>query len=230
MKRLAWLLLSMFALTSVASPAFAQREILCGFTGFDYAVPQVPGSGIPVPFLSNGDSYFAVGAVTSFSPLLSGVVIPGTEHTFYLFDAVAANTSFSGNVLEVLFQPHARIRLYEDFANNLDYGTSPPNATSPSTFTDGTLIVGADVNQLELVYDYNSNVGIFDGTATLDEGSDLFAIPAGQRGGWLMSGQAGPPNSSVPSGYLNQLNGQIQVPSVTPVAHKTWGSIKALYR
>jgi hypothetical protein len=45
-----------------------------------------------------------------------------------------------------------------------------------------------------------------------------------------MSGHAGRPNATVPDGYVNQLDGEIQIPSVTPTSHKTWGSLKALYR
>jgi hypothetical protein len=230
MKRKAWLPL-FAAMTILAVPAHAQREFLCGFTGFDYVAPQGPGGGptIPTPFLSNGDGYRSVGFVTSFSPLITGL-LPGAEHTYYLSDATVATSSFLNNTLEVFFAPHARFSVYEDPANNGVYGINPPNGTAPSSFTDGVLLIGADINQLSLVYDYDANQGNFDGTATLDAGSDLFLIPVSRRSGWVMSGQAGVPNATVPAGYVNQINGQVEIPSVTPTAHKSWGSLKALYR
>ena len=231
MKRKAWLLL-FAAMTILAVPAHAQREFLCGFTGFDYVVPANPGGGptTPTPFLANGDGYRAVGFVTSFSPVFTGTLLAGAEHTFYLSNATVAASSFTNNTLEVLFAPNARLDVYEDPANNASYGTNPPNGTSPSNFADGTLIIGAAVNSFVLVYDYDSNQGNFDGSATLDSGSDLFLIPPTRRAGWVMSGQAGVPNATVPAGYVNQINGQVEIPSVTPAAHKSWGALKALYR
>jgi hypothetical protein len=143
---------------------------------------------------------------------------------------MAVYTVFSNNVLEVAFAPHARMRLYEDGANNGDYGTNPVNATSPSTFIDGTLMLGADVNNLILVFDYDTNQGNFQGEATLDEGSDLNLIPPGRRAGWVMSGTAGRPNATIPAGYVNQLAGEMQIPTVVAGEKTTWGHLKALYR
>ena len=230
MMRKALLLLFTAGALFLAAPSFAQvpHENLCGFLGFDYVTN---GSSTAVPYIVAGSQYRAVGFVTSFNTTLfpSGTLLPGAEHTFYL-EAVAGSTTWDGTNLLVYFADHARIRLYEDPANNGDYGTNPVNATSPSSFTDGTLVLGADVNQLTLFYDYSISSGFFDGTATLDEGSDLGYIAPARRGGWIMSGHAGPPNPSIPVGYANQMSGQIDIPGATPVAHKSWGALKALYR
>lgn len=228
--------LSRFFLTAVlvlfAVPAqSATREFLCGFTGFDYVVPATPGGGgIPTPFLALNDEYCAVGFITSMSPLLAGVTNPADEHTFHLSEAMASSIYWDGVVLEVIFAPHARFRVYEDANHNAVYGVNPVNATSPATFTDGALILGADVTNLVLVYDYSVNQGNFDCSAALDEGTQLGAIPADQRAGWVMSGTAGRPNATIPDGYVNQLSGEVQIPSVTPAAHKSWGALKHLYR
>jgi len=231
MKRLPRLIL-FAALALFAVPAqSATREFLCGFVGYDYVLPAAPGGpGIPTPFLALNDEYCGVGFVTSMSPLLAGVTNPADEHTFHLAEAMASSVYWDGQTLEVIFAPHARFRLYEDVNHNAVYGVNPVNATSPSTFTDGTLILGADITNLVLVYDYTVNQGNFDCQAELDEGSQLGAIPASQRAGWVMSGTAGRPNSTVPDGYVNQLSGEVQIPAVTPAAHRSWGSIKHLYR
>ena len=228
MKRNAWLLL--FAVTvAFAAPAQAQGDFLCGYTGFDFVVPQTPQPTIPTPFITTGDEYRAAGHVTSFSSMFTGVV-GGGEHTFYLANASVTSQSFVGGVLEVTFAPNARFRIYEDGANNADYGVNPANATSPSTFVDGMLLLGADVDNLVLIYDYNDNSGNFLGNATLDEGAALWVVPPSRRAGWVLGGQAGRPNASIPEGYVNQISGEVQIPSATPAAHKTWGQIKTLYR
>lgn len=231
MKRLPRLLL-FAAVTLFAVPAqSATREFLCGFTGFDYVVPAAPGTPglIPTPFLALGDEYCAVGFVTSMSPLLAGVTNPTDEHTFHLAEAMTSSIYWDGSVLEVIFAPHARYRIYADAVHNASYGVNPPNPTAPPTFVDGTLVLGADISNLVLVYDYTTNQGNFDCSAVLDEGSQLGAIPPAQRAGWVMSGTAGRPNATIPDGYVNQLSGEVQIPSVVPAAHRSWGSLKKLY-
>lgn len=236
MKRRAWLLL--LAAVTFAAPAYSQTQTLFGFTGFDYVQTSAPGglrvqrSAVP-NFLQVTDLYHAVGFITSFSPLLVGPDLGANEYTFHLYDASVATSTLVGNVLEVSFDDNARVRAFEDSRTTgtaAVYGVNPPNATSPSTFEDGTLILGADIDQLILVYDYNSSQGNFLGNATLDEGTMLGQIPSGQQGGWIMSGLAGRPNATVPDGYVNQLSGELVIPTATNSKQKTWGSIKALYR
>ncbi len=231
MKRLQPLLL-LAALVLFAAPAHsADRVFLCGFTGYDYVNEANPsGGGIPTPFLALNDEYCGVGFITSMSPLLAGVTNPADEHTFHLSEAMASSIYWDGAVLEVIFAPHARFRIYEDANHNADYGVDPVNATSPATFTDGTLILGADVTNLVLVYDYTVNQGNFDCMADIDEGSQLGAIPAEQRSGWVLSGTAGRPNATIPDGYVNQLDGEVQIPPATAAESRSWGSIKNLYR
>lgn len=236
MKRRALLLL--LAAVTFAAPAHAQTQTLFGFTGFDYVTAPGPGGVRVRPaaspnFLAVADQYHAVGFITSFSPLIVGTDMGANEYTFHLYDAVVATSTLFGNVLEVSFQDNARVRAWEDSRTTgtaAVYGVNPPNATSPGTFEDGTLALGADVDQLVLVYDYDTNQGNFLGNATLDEGALLGQIPSGQQGGWIMSGLAGRPNATVPDGYVNQLSGELVIPSATNSRKGSWGSIKALYR
>lgn len=232
MKRIALLLLLTGTALWTAAPARAANVTLLGFTGFDYVEPSPgpPGPG----FLKNGDVYDEIGFVTSFDALLAGYVNPTTnEYTFWLNSANVITSTFTNNTLEVQFAPNARFSVFEDpkcCGTPATYGTLPPNATAPGTFSDGTLILGASINNLVLTYSYDTFQGNFFGTATLDAGSDLVAIPPARRSGWLLGGQAGPPNATVPAGYVNQVSGELQIPDATPAQHKSWGAIKALYR
>ncbi len=236
MKRRALLLL--LAAVTFAAPAYSQTQTLFGFTGFDYVAAPGPGglrasSPSESSFLGVADQYHALGFITSFSPILVGLDNVANEYTFHLYDATVATSTLFGNVLEVSFADNARMRAFEDSRTTgtaAVYGINPANGTSPSTFEDGTLILGADVDQLVLVYDYDSNQGNFIGTATLDEGSLIGQIPPSQVGGWVMSGLAGRPNATVPQGYINQLSGELVIPTATNSKAKSWGSIKTLYR
>lgn len=236
MKRRAWLLL--LAAVAFAAPAYAQTQTLFGFTGFDYVQSAAPGglkvNRAAVPnFLAVTDNYHAVGFITSFSPIVVGPDMVANEYTFHLYDATVATSTLVGDFLEVSFQDNARVRAFEDSRSTgtaAVYGINPPNATSPSTFEDGSLILGADVDQLVLIYDYSTSQGNFLGNANLDEGSLLGQIPPGLQAGWIMSGLAGRPNATVPDGYVNQLSGELVIPTATNSRHGSWGSLKRLYR
>ena len=233
MKRNAVLLL-LAATFSFATAAKADNITLLGFTGFDY-VQSGPGpGGAPPGFLQVGNSYHAVGFVTSFHSMMTGVINNATnEYTFYIDNASVTASSYVNDVLEVNFANNATLTVYEDSRSTgtaASYGINPPNATAPSTFIDGTNALTADVDNLTLVYDYTTAQGNFEGTASLVGGSKLYVIPPAQRNGWVLGGLAGAPNATVPAGYVNQISGEIQIPGATNATQKTWGSLKALYR
>lgn len=243
MKRMTWLLF-FTACLGLAASAQAQipNETLFGFTGFDYQIVGLPMNtviGTPPTedaFLDNvGDGYAAVGFVTSFASLLAPSVDQvNNEYTFHLSGGVVNQVAFAGGFLEVVFNPGARLRLYEDpvlgGASAAVYGVNPANATAPSSFNDGTLILGAALSNLHLFYDYGTNTGAIDANATLDEGTLLGTIHPARRSGWLLSGEAGRPNGTIPAGYEHQLSGDVQIPGATKTAHQSWGAVKALYR
>ena len=225
MKRKA-LLLIFTAAMALATPVFAQDVFLIGFTGFDYEDADNNAT-----YLDVGEGYKAVGFVTSVGPLLDPYYDPSTyEYTFHMYDLTVGSRFFGGGVLEVYFNNGGRGRYYEDAGTAASYGINPPNATAPSTFTDGGLLLGGSIDNFVLTYDFNFDQGNFVGQMNLDEGSALVYVPAGQRNGWHLGGLAGRPNATVPDGYDNQIEGECRIPDATPTTTKTWGSIQALYR
>ncbi len=228
-------LLLLFAAAMVfAVPARAQTyQILFAFTGFDYQDPNtVPGPNPDPGYLAVGEGYNIVSFVTSFGPLLSPYVDPSLyEYTHFLTGMTVKAHSYFAGFLEADFNDGGRSRYYRDpklGGTAADYGVNPPNATSPSTFTDGSLRLGGRVDGGILTYNFNTSSGNLSATMTLDEGPDLVYIPPGSETGWTLAGTFGPPNP-IPTGYDNQVVGECEV-LVTPVTHKTWGAVKALYR
>jgi hypothetical protein len=126
------------------------------------------------------------------------------------------------------------VRYFEDpvvgGASNATYGTNPPNATAPSTFIDGLLLLGGQMTDFHLTYDTDFNEGSWTANVCLDEGDALIYVPNEQRCGWIMAGQLGRPNPTIPQGYDNQVSGECRIPDVTPTTVRSWGSIKSLYR
>ena len=240
MKRIALLLLSA-SLLAVAGPAFAtggEDELLISFTGFDYESPDPSGT-----YLDLGEGYKVVGFVTSAGAIIATYVdMTAYEYTIYIRDLTVNGRFFAFPNLTVTFANNGRGSYYAD-AFPADggtagtYGVNPPNATAPSTFIDnptadplaGERITG-DVDNFVLVYNFVTNSGSFGGNMTLDGGPDLTYIPAAQRPGWVLGGLLGPPNGTIPLGYDHQVDGECRIPGKTPAAHKTWGSLKALYR
>jgi hypothetical protein len=217
------------ALPALAMAASADVPLL-GFSGYDYHLAS-PAS---THYLDVGDAYFSLGLVTSFDATLLGGHFDTSlnEYTFILNGLTVNASYYSGGFLEADFaNPGARARFYEDAlasGTHGEYGVAPENSTAPSTFTDGVIALGGQISSFVVTYNFGTDQGTFSGSIDFDEGSDLAFIPAAQRSGWTFGGIAGSP--LVPQGYDHQVTGQCQVPSVTPVAHVTWGEIKSLYR
>ncbi|HEY2955605.1 MAG TPA: hypothetical protein VGK89_10205 [Candidatus Eisenbacteria bacterium] len=238
MKRVALLLLSV-SLLAIGGPAFATGgadEVLISFTGFDYQDPNLNSL-----YLDVGEGYKVVGFVTSAGPLIAPYIDPTSyEYTIYIRDLTVTTRFFTFPNLTVLFANNGRGSYYADnfppVGTAGTYGINPPNATSPSTFTDangggsvGERITG-DIDNMVLVYNFSTSQGSFSGAMTLDGGPDLIYVPPSQRAGWVLGGIFGPPNPSIPTGYDHQVEGECRIPGKTPAAHRTWGALKALYR
>lgn len=239
MKRTALLLLG--ALLLIPMTASAADEFLLGFTGFDYETgPGGIADPTPSVYLQVGDSYELVGFITSFGPLLDPWTDSSVEeYTLFLTGLQVTTRSFFSGFLNCTFTPNGRVRYYSDLLPIFGgtpgtYGINPRNATVPSTFTDGDgtgmMRLGGDVDDFVLTYNFNNNSGSWSANVVLDEGDYLTYIPPAQRAGWILGGQAGQPNPTIPTGYDNQIQGECRIPDATPTTHQTWGAVKALYR
>jgi hypothetical protein len=237
--RLKAILLFLSAAVVFAVPARATTtyELLFAFTGFDYQDPNtVLGPTLDhSDYLAVGEGYKVDGFVTQFGPLLTPYVDPSTyQYTNHLFNLTVATHSYFAGFFEADFANGGRARYYADPLSGgtaADYGINPPNATSPSTFIDGSMRLGGNIDNFILTINFNVSpaTGSFSGNMSLDEGPDLIYVPVPERSGWTIGGTAGPPNPSVPTGYDNQVTGECKIVAV-PTSHATWGAIKALYR
>jgi hypothetical protein len=234
-------ILFLIALLAAAVPAAAQDEALLNFTGYDYQTDGSPNA----TYLALGDSYYAVGFVTSFHPTwLEPYVDTGThEYTFFQHGLVVNSYSFGGGVLVVTFAPGGMVEYYEDASKNATnppnppncprYGANPPNADAPSKFSDGTLAIEGTLDNAQLYYDYNNDQGGFQSEMNITGGADAFYVPAPSWSGWFMSGLVTPPPGGnpcpAPAGYDHQISGECRHP-VVPTSKGTWGQLKKLYR
>jgi hypothetical protein len=236
------LLLLLIALLAAAVPAAAQDEVLLSFTGYDYQTDGSPNT----TYLALGDSYYAVGFVTSFHPTwLDPYTDPGThEYTLYQHGLVVDSYLFSGNVLQVTFAPGGVVEYFEDASKDAQnppnppncprYGSNPPNADAPSKFINGTLAISGSLDNASLYYDYNgTGQGGFQSEMNITGGADAIYVPAPSWNGWFMSGLVIPPAGGnpcvAPAGYDHQISGECRHP-VVATSRGTWGQLKKLYR
>jgi hypothetical protein len=104
------------------------------------------------------------------------------------------------------------LTIYVDFLpSNHDYGVNPPNATSPSTFTDG----------FSTYLD-----GFFTDFTLTFTGGDVFPLLTDPDGWTFGSNIAG----FGPTGYDLELNGDVYLQGPVSVEPNSWGQIKGLYR
>jgi hypothetical protein len=216
------------ALLGLVTPRHAQAaQLFIDYFGYDYESPN-PN---PLTFGEPGSTYNSLGlAPNLFTPLLPDTV--NNQYTYYFSNLNAANVQTFGSFLVIDYFPGGLFQVWEDSkvtGTFLDYGINPPNATAPSTFTDGTKFVEGSIDQFQVVINLATGSGSFDANFTMTGGSQLVNVPANQRTGWTFAGTTAN-ELNRPSGYDHQVDGQIFLNEPVPAQDKTWGFIKARYR
>jgi hypothetical protein len=219
------LFLAACALVVVPTPARAQ-SLLFDYVGFDYEDPKAPGS----EFGDNGNGYVGLGTVPFlFAPLTSDT--NANEYT-YVISGLTANGFINVGPYRVISYTPGIIRIYEDAkvgGTLADFGTSPPNASAPSTFLDGLLILEGTLTNFQFAVDNSNGTGSFEAVFTVTGGDQLANFPLNQRVGWTFSGSTG--NAlNIPEGYAHQIDGQTFLNAPVHVKRTSWGRLKAGYR
>ncbi|MFQ5601066.1 MAG: hypothetical protein ACE5G2_11005, partial [Candidatus Krumholzibacteriia bacterium] len=129
--------------------------------------------------------------------------------------------SYTGGIIEV----------WQDPSKDHDFGISPPNATVPSTFTNGSLFLGGVFNSFVLFFDTNTGSGAYEGSIAFTSGSGLTTVQGIQGDGFTFGGvlDSTASGGAVPQGYDLQVDGVIEVVVEVAVEETTWGKVKSLY-
>jgi hypothetical protein len=229
MKRLAIaLLVAAFAIGTLgAQVARAQAYLLIDYVGFDYEDPNP----VPATFGEPGSGYVGLGEVPGlFAPLTPDFA--NNEYTYYIHGLTQTNTQTFGSFIVVDYTP-GRLDVFEDSKTSgtlHDYGSNPPSAVAPGTFTDGTLFISGSLTNFRFVFNTTNGSGSYEGDWEADSGSQIGNIAVGDRKGWTFAGATS--NSlQIPQGYYHQIDGQVFLNN-TPVRTqmKSWGGVKGLYR
>ena len=186
-----------------------------------------------------GYSYFTppenVGTVTTVVGKLEppvGFTYPFTvnfnanEYTFYFQTVITAIVP--GPFSVDYYYSDAEIVIYEDPAKNANYGINPPNATSPSTFRNGTIALRG---MLHNIVQSDDPFGFFDptlfGDCTFTGGTKFPELTQGP--GWTMHGGLILNDPTTPSGYKHAWVMKTFFMGPVSTGQSTWSGIKALY-
>jgi hypothetical protein len=240
----------MAALFVVLAPAtaFAQTGTIADWGPNSYAWESNYNAAT---YISNPGSFLnAVGIVDDFAGPLSVLepVPAGTEYTYWMTNLISQGTVITpggfANTYRTVYATGGagpNILLFTG-PTNASFGTNPPNATVPSTFNDGSLVLSGSFQQLTVTFiRRNSDQVVLSGNAdsgtpsiangVFNGGSALALVssngqpcPFRVTGGWLA--KAG----SFPAGFTAHFDGKIDIDCPTPALESTWGRVKGQYR
>ncbi|MBN2071181.1 MAG: hypothetical protein JW814_06955 [Candidatus Krumholzibacteriota bacterium] len=183
-----------------------------------------------------GADYFTapeqVGTVVTFVSMLEppvGFDYPFTvdfannEYTMYCQTSIT-NIASSMFAIDISYAD-AEFIIYEDPSGDGDYGTNPPNAVSPSSFQNGTVIlVGTISNFLRTDDPFGFLPPVLVADCVFTGGTKLAELPAPDS--WTMHG--GLSSSPPPVGYRHTSTMKIFFTGVVGSDNTSWGEIKDL--
>jgi len=240
MKRFAWLLLLSFLILPPAAGAGVEVELF-EFEGFDYEFPD----NDPDTLGAVGDWYNMFGLVQSANPSFLTTDFVANEYTCEFYNLWSQGfIDFEG--FRFIQYNDGMLQLYEDDRNlgtPAIYGINPPNATVPSTFKDGLLLLVGDVTGFGITLNLANSTGSFIGEVDFTGGSQIGNIPPDPERIYTFAGltavgggsapDAGFPalqGAGIPEGYVHQVAGSVKIEQAVQTIDGTWGQMKALYR
>ena len=206
-----------------ALPAGAVN-LLADYQGFDYEPTRVGPN-----FGDVGNTYEVLSTVPQLgAPLVFNL---GANQYTVVITGLTSIAKLPLGTYDVITYAGGTVNVYEDAIGGgtaATYGITPPNATAPASFIDGTNILVGTLSSFQVVYDNATRTGSFEGNLTFTGGSQIGNFPTNQRSGWTFAGVTG--NSPItPKDYLHQVDGSIYLDNPVAVQTTTWGSVKALY-
>ncbi len=227
MRRLATPVLLALGLGLLGVPAARAQFVIVDYVGFDYESPVV----VPGLFGGVGNGYRGIGE----TPVLSAPLVTdftSNQYTYFITGLTATTRTVNGSFAVIEYSGPGTLTVYEDAkatGTAFDYGVNPPNATAPSTFTDGTPILVGAITNFQYILDTAAGTGSYDSDFEVTGGSQYGNIPPDERKGWQFAGVS---SNSVtnPAGYAHQVDGQALLQLPTPTRAASWGQLKRRYR
>ena len=212
-----------------AAPAYAADGVVIDWGQYCFGWETAYSGHISSP----GSQLTIVGKILTFYDPFDDLDPATTEYTFIFQDLVSLGTMDYGGVVYETYYSGGTFEIYEDPTNDYDFGTSPPNATSPSTFINGTLVLEGTLANFYVMMSLGP--GGYSGTFTADfdftgpVGGELYGRVEGCYGA-LLGNWTDDPGIVLP-GYDIHTDGKFDIDDCRPTAtdQSSWGSIKGLF-
>ena len=198
--------------------------LLLDFFGYDYTAP------LPRDFEDLGQQYIALSDADNINP----GSVPTDPLNFQYTCALWSGTLTYADTVAGTYARYyyndgdGTFYVYEDpiiGGTDRDYGIDPPNATAPSTFEDGTLILGAQFTALTIIVNLSNNSASLNGSLVFYCGEGWGDLPCYE--GWTFAGQTN--EIGIPEGYIWAIDGLVYVEE-TSTEETSWGKVKNLFR
>jgi hypothetical protein len=217
------LLLSIFAAAlflaaTVTGPAQAQVSII-DYLGFAWE----DGGFLP----SNpGDEFVFTGVTTSLDAIF-GVNLATHEVTFHAYGLISTGQFVDGFGNTIVAYAGGTLDIWVDAAEDADWGTNPPNATSPSTFSNGSLLFSGSFTSFTVVIT-PGGAGAYEGTLDGVGGTVLAGGCSGCAFTWggAFTSDVG---AQIPTGYDLQMDGVFELDNAVSTESTGWGALKARF-
>jgi hypothetical protein len=165
------------------------------------------------PIGAPGDQLAGVGFVSSTTPPLSGDLTQN-ELTWSFNGLILADQFTFGTTVYTNYMG-GTIKLSLDPSMNGNYGTYPPNATSPATFEDGEQFLIGTILTAKMSYNMVRQNGVVQALVNFTNGTAFPSLL--QPNGNIVEFTYGPNDPNIPGGYVLQAIGKITAPALCTV-------------
>ena len=173
-----------------------------------------------------GDELIITSVADDIDPAF-GVDLNTEEVTLHIYGLISAGQQDMGGYYVVNYTG-GTLDIFEDPAMNADWGTNPPNPTSPSTFSDGSLFFRGAFTSFTMYFDSSGASGSFEGNLDGIEGSIINEMCTNCVYTWGGSFSQ-ESDAQIPAGYDLQIDGVFEIDSAVDAETASWGSVKALF-
>lgn len=200
----------------VLAGSAAALPLIIDYTGFTWAAPS---AGSP-------EQFFAVGVVDGYS---APIQYPAEVYTFYISNLSLANVVEHSSTRRTYVYGGGEFGFYRstDVTNRgYDYGESPFNPTSPSSFTDGVLWLGGGFSSFSVFVDEGLKLGGMSAAGSFQSG-EMYPNFA-ESSFFAFAGMTARTGSGIPDGYGYRMDGQMSATSVPVVPEPSTVTLLAL--
>lgn len=197
-------------------PANAQTALV-DYVGFAYEDGGLDPS-------NPGDELTVLTTVSTIAPVFG---IPAGEEVTIVLSGLISNGSAPSGTTTIITYTGGTLSMYHDPGNDADWGINPPNATAPSTFTNGDLLFQGDFTSFTLFLSA-SGVGAYEGMLNATGGSALSTVcsDCAYSFAGVFTEATG---AQIPDGYDAQVDGTLEVDETVSDDESSFGSFKSQF-